>query len=112
MERPWPLTGRDEELRRVAAAIRPGAAGIVVAGSYDVTAGPYSGAILTRIAAADPIFGPALITLANGTTQPNPLATTNRFKFPTRGDDQVLGDRVHWTRQMVRPPSRIRTSCA
>ncbi|WP_370617179.1 LuxR C-terminal-related transcriptional regulator [Mumia qirimensis] len=32
MERPWPLTGRDEELRRVAAAIRPGAAGIVVAG--------------------------------------------------------------------------------
>ena len=32
MERPWPLTGRDEELRRVAAAIRRGAAGIVVAG--------------------------------------------------------------------------------
>ena len=32
MERQWPLTGRDEELRGVAAAIRPGAAGIVVAG--------------------------------------------------------------------------------
>jgi DNA-binding CsgD family transcriptional regulator len=36
MERPWPLTGRDEELRRVAAAIRPGAAGIVVAGPAGV----------------------------------------------------------------------------
>lgn len=32
MERPWPLTGREDELRRVAAALRPGAAGIVVAG--------------------------------------------------------------------------------
>lgn len=36
MERPWPLTGRDEELRTVAAAIRPGAAGIVVAGPAGV----------------------------------------------------------------------------
>jgi hypothetical protein len=36
MEWPWLLTGRDEELRRVAAAIRPGAAGIVVAGPVGV----------------------------------------------------------------------------
>ena len=36
MERPWPLTGRDEELRRVAAAIRSGAVGIVVAGPAGV----------------------------------------------------------------------------
>lgn len=36
MERPWPLTGRDDELRRVAAALRPGAAGIVVAGPAGV----------------------------------------------------------------------------
>lgn len=36
MERLWPLTGRDEELRRVAALIRPGAAGIVVAGPAGV----------------------------------------------------------------------------
>ena len=62
--------------------------------AYDITAGPYSGAILTRVAASDPVFGPALITLANGTTQPNPLATTNRFKFPTRGEGQVLGDSI------------------
>ena len=32
MERVWPLTGRDDELRTVAASIRPGAAGVVVAG--------------------------------------------------------------------------------
>lgn len=36
MSRLWPLTGRDVELRRVAAAIRPGAAGIVVAGPAGV----------------------------------------------------------------------------
>ncbi|HEU4547132.1 MAG TPA: AAA family ATPase, partial [Microlunatus sp.] len=36
MERRWPLTGRDEELRIVAAAIRPGAAGVVVAGRAGV----------------------------------------------------------------------------
>ncbi|MFE6645199.1 LuxR C-terminal-related transcriptional regulator [Nocardioides sp. NPDC057772] len=36
MERPWPLTGRDDELRRVAAAIRPGAAGVIVAGPAGV----------------------------------------------------------------------------
>ncbi|MFC5380474.1 helix-turn-helix transcriptional regulator [Aquipuribacter nitratireducens] len=32
MERQWPLTGRDSELQQVAAGVRPGAAGIVVAG--------------------------------------------------------------------------------
>ena len=36
MERSWPLTGRDDELRMVAAAIRPGGAGIVVAGPAGV----------------------------------------------------------------------------
>ena len=36
MERPWPLTGRDAELRAIAAAVRPGAAGILVAGPAGV----------------------------------------------------------------------------
>ncbi len=36
MGRQWPLTGRDVELRTVVAAIRPGAAGIVVAGPAGV----------------------------------------------------------------------------
>ena len=65
-------------------------AGIVVAASWDDTAGPLSGTILTRIAAADPRFGPALIPVVGG-TQPNPLATTNRFKYATRGEGQVEG---------------------
>ena len=41
---------------------------------------------------ADPIFGPARVTLANGTTQANPLATTIRFAFPTRGEGSVLNE--------------------
>ena len=36
MERTWPLTGRDDELAKVTAAIRPGASGIVVAGPAGV----------------------------------------------------------------------------
>jgi hypothetical protein len=66
--------------------------GLTVAGSYEVSAGDYTAPIVTRIAAADPIFGPARVTLANGTTQTNPLATTIRFAFPTRGEGQVLNE--------------------
>ncbi len=66
--------------------------GIMLAGSYEVGAGDYTAPIVTRIAAADPIFGPARVTLANGTTQANPLATTIRFAFPTRGDGSVLNE--------------------
>lgn len=62
--------------------------GLVVGGSYVIQSGDYSGPILTRLAAADPRFGPATVRLADGTTQPNPLATTIRFAFPTRGDNQ------------------------
>lgn len=36
MERSWPLTGRDDDVRRIAAAIRPGHAGILVAGPAGV----------------------------------------------------------------------------
>ena len=36
MERTWPLTGRDVELRRVATSIRAGAAGVLVAGPAGV----------------------------------------------------------------------------
>jgi len=63
--------------------------GIKLAGSYVIQAGDYSGQTVTRIAAPDPQFGPATVRLANGLTVPNPLATTIRFAFPTRGDGQV-----------------------
>ncbi|MBX9246732.1 AAA family ATPase, partial [Actinotalea ferrariae] len=36
MARPWPLTGRDAELREIAAAVRPGAAGILLVGPAGV----------------------------------------------------------------------------
>jgi carboxypeptidase family protein/TonB-dependent receptor-like protein len=47
--------------------------------SYVIQAGGWVGPVVTQLAAADPVFGPALIRLADGTTQSNPLATTIRF---------------------------------
>ena len=67
MERPWPLTGRDEELRRVAAAIRPGAAGIVVAGPAGV-----GKTRLAREALAVRAAG-ATVVWAHGSTAARPL---------------------------------------
>jgi hypothetical protein len=52
-------------------------------------AGPYSGPVVNRIAAADPQFGPSTVTLSNGRVVTNPLATTIRFAFPTRGEGQI-----------------------
>ena len=52
---------------------------ISIGASYVIQAGGYVGPLVTRIAAADPRFGPGTVTLANGTTQPNPLAATIRF---------------------------------
>jgi len=57
-----------------------------------IQSGGYVGNIVTRLAAPDPVFGPATVTLANGTTQPNPLATTIRFAYPTRGEGQVRNE--------------------
>ena len=66
---------------------------MLLTGSYTHQAGPWSGAIFTRIDEPDPTFGPARVTLANGTTQPNPLADRTRFLFDTRDEGQVkLGD--------------------
>ena len=60
--------------------------------SYIIQAGGYSGPVMTRLAAADPVFGPATVRLANGLTQPNPLATPIRFLGPTRADGQTPND--------------------
>ena len=68
MERPWPLTGRDEELRRVAAAIRPGAAGIVVAGPAGV-----GKTRLAREALAVPGGRGATVVWAHGSTAARPF---------------------------------------
>jgi hypothetical protein len=47
--------------------------------SYVDQAGGWVGPVVTMLPAANPIFGPSLVTLANGTTQSNPLATTIRY---------------------------------
>jgi hypothetical protein len=65
---------------------------LLVSGTYSIQAGPYTGPVVTRIAAADPAFGPASVTLSNGRTVSNPLATTIRFVGPTRGDGQLEAD--------------------
>ena len=67
--------------------------GISLAASYTVEAGPWSGPLVQRLAANDPqvtMFGPSTFTLANGTTQSNPLSTRFRFVNATRGDGQVM----------------------
>jgi hypothetical protein len=65
---------------------------VTLAGSYTVLAGPWSGPIVDFLPADDPqlaVFGPARVTLPNGTTQSNPLATRMRFVYPTRGEGLV-----------------------
>jgi hypothetical protein len=61
----------------------------VLATNFSVQSGPYSGPVVTRIAAPDPRFGPPTVTLSNGRVVSNPLATTIRFAGKDRGDQQV-----------------------
>ena len=69
--------------------------GISVGGSYVIQSGGYIGPLISRLEANDPQlaqFGPATVRLANGLTQPNPLATRLRFTGPTRSDGQIRND--------------------
>jgi hypothetical protein len=75
--------------------------GFTLAASFVAIAGDYSGPVVTKIAAADPTFGPATFTLANGIRVSNPLATTIRFAYPTRGDGQVENDTVRYLQLKV-----------
>jgi hypothetical protein len=71
--------------------------GITLAGSLTIQAGPWSGALLRQVPANDPDiarFGPTSFRLPNGTTQPNPLSTRNRFVYDTRGEGQILAPAV------------------
>jgi hypothetical protein len=69
--------------------------GLRIAGSYVIQAGGYLGPVLIS-AGANPIFGPGQVRLANGTTQPNPLATAWRFAYPTRSEGQVLNEATRY----------------
>jgi hypothetical protein len=78
-------------------AFRSGAAfngpwGLTAATNYVFLSGPYSGPVVTRLAASDPavgLFGPPTVTLSNLRTVANPLSTTIRFAYATRGDGQI-----------------------
>jgi hypothetical protein len=63
--------------------------GLILGTSYTLQSGPYTGPIVTKIAAPDPRFGPSTVKLSNGRVVSNPLATTIRFAFSDRGEGQV-----------------------
>jgi hypothetical protein len=67
-------------------------AGIKVAASYIIQAGGYLGPVVIQNPAGDPLFGPATVRLANGTTQSNPLATAWRFAYGARSDGQLRNE--------------------
>jgi hypothetical protein len=71
--------------------------GILLAASYTIEAGPWSGAIVDVLPVGDPrlaVFGPATVVSSTGVSQSNPLATLMRFVYPTRGDGQVMAPAV------------------
>src|SRR5262245_43188441 len=67
--------------------------GLVMAASYTIEAGPWTGPVVTQLPVGDPqlsVFGPATVTSSTGFTTSNPLSTRMRFAFPTRGEGQVM----------------------
>lgn len=78
--------------------------GISVGGSYVIQAGGYTGPLLIQLPAGDAQvtqFGPSTVRLANGRTQPNPLATRLRFQGPTRGDGQTRNDDAKYLQMKI-----------
>ena len=105
------LSGGGRESRRGVSAVLgadgrplPGAVQFQIGVSYVIQAGGWVGPVLTQLTANDPrvtVFGPALVTLANGTTQSNPLALTLRYcgadalpcaANPVRSDGQTRNE--------------------
>jgi hypothetical protein len=59
-----------------------------ISNTFTMQSGTPSGPITTNLAAPDPQYGPATLVIG-GRTVSNPLATTLRFAYPTRGDGQL-----------------------
>ena len=68
---------------------------LILGTSYALQSGQYSGPVVTRLAAADPGSVRPPFTLSNGRVVSNPLATTIRYAFPTRGEGQLRTPAVH-----------------
>ena len=81
---------RDHTVRIGASYIGPW--DVIGAVSYTYQSGLWSGPIMLRLAEPDPQFGPPTLQLSNGRVVSNPLATTIRFAYPTRGDNQLRLD--------------------
>lgn len=62
---------------------------------YTFQSGVWSGPVVRQLAAADPSFGPATVTLSNGRVVSNPLATVVRFAYASAGENQFTSDDVH-----------------
>ncbi|HTM25620.1 MAG TPA: TonB-dependent receptor [Vicinamibacterales bacterium] len=84
---------QDHVARAAAAVTAPW--GLMLSANYTFQSGTWSGPIITRVAAADPAFGPPTVTLSNGRVVSNPLATTLRFAYPTRGEGQLRTPNLH-----------------
>ena len=69
--------------------------GILLGTNYVLMSGPYTGPIVERAATADPRFGPPTVTLSTGRVVQNPLATLERFAYPTRGEGQIKLPAMH-----------------
>lgn len=92
---------RDHAVRVMASVRMPFAMNFAVA--YWGQSGPWSGPIVKRLSASDPAFGPPTVRLSNGRVVNNPLATTIRFAFPTRGEGQTRLPSVHaWNMKVTR----------
>jgi hypothetical protein len=98
---------RDQVLRTALTVQAPW--DLQLATTYSFQSGPWSGPVVTRLAAPDPRFGEPSVTLDNGRVVPNPLATATRLAFPTRGDGQFARPGVHvWNARIGRSTRIVR----
>src|SRR4051812_30976631 len=83
----------DHVVRSAVAATAPW--GVTAAANYTFQSGIWGGPVVTQIAAPDPAFGPSTVRLSTGRVVSNPLATTIRFAYPTRGEGQQRTPNLH-----------------
>jgi len=71
--------------------------GVVLAASYTVEAGPWTGSVVKLLPVGDPqlaAFGGSTVVSSTGFSASNPLATRMRFAYDTRGEGQVMAPAV------------------
>lgn len=78
-----------------------------VSASYVIQAGGYLGPVVLQLPTGDPLYGPSRITLANGTTQPNPLSTAYRFAYGTRSDGQIRNETARFLQLQIGRDFRV-----